>query len=77
MGGADPPVAIITNFTPVPRTGYAVRLPRDGTWRERINRYSRDYGGSGMGNFGTVTAEHGSARVTLPPLATLILSHGG
>ncbi|CAN5336386.1 1,4-alpha-glucan branching protein GlgB [soil metagenome] len=76
-GGADPPVAVITNFTPVPRTGYAVRLPRDGTWRERINTDSRDYGGSGMGNFGTVTAEHGSARVTLPPLATLILSHGG
>ena len=76
-GGNDPPVAIVTNFTPVPRTGYAVPLPRDGTWRERINTDSREYGGSGMGNFGAVNAEHGSARMTLPPLATVILSHGG
>jgi 1,4-alpha-glucan branching enzyme len=61
----------------VPRTGYVVPLPRDGTWRERVNTDSREYGGSGMGNFGAVVAEHGSARITLPPLATLILSHGG
>ena len=31
------PVAVISNFTPVPREGYALPLPAKGRWREVIN----------------------------------------
>ncbi len=84
VGGNDPPVAIVTNLTPVPHQQYVLPLPRAGTWAERINTDAEVYGGSGMGNFGAVEAgnagSHGkpaSASITLPPLATLILCHQG
>jgi 1,4-alpha-glucan branching enzyme len=71
-------IAVVTNFTPVPREGYVLPLPRAGIWREILNTDASGYGGSGMGNMGQITAtadsSHGkpaSARVTLPPLATL------
>jgi 1,4-alpha-glucan branching enzyme len=71
------PVAVISNFTPVPRIGYGVPLPRRGRWREILNTDSALYGGSGMGNLGGVSAETGpagtGAYLTLPPLATLWL----
>ncbi|HEY0044470.1 MAG TPA: alpha amylase C-terminal domain-containing protein, partial [Allosphingosinicella sp.] len=77
-GSEDAPVAVVSNFTPVPRTGYRIGLPDAGTWREIFNSDAREYGGSGMGNLGAVTAEaraaHGfpaSAEVTIPPLATV------
>jgi 1,4-alpha-glucan branching enzyme len=76
-GGEGPVMAIVTNFTPVPRLDYRLPLPRDGTWEERINTDSHTYGGSGMGNLGAVVASGGSAKVTLPPLATVILSYRG
>jgi len=70
----------VSNFTPVPRHEYVVPLPRAGQWREMLNSDADIYGGSGMGNLGTVHAgnhpSHGqpaSARVTLPPMATLFL----
>ena len=50
------PVAVISNFTPVPREGYRLPLPAAGTWREIINTDAADYGGSGMGNAGAVEA---------------------
>jgi 1,4-alpha-glucan branching enzyme len=71
----------VCNFTPVPRQDYRIGVPRPGHYRERINTDARDYGGSGIGNFGTVEAEaepmHGqpySLRLWLPPLATLIFT---
>jgi 1,4-alpha-glucan branching enzyme len=67
------PIAVIANMTPVIRTGYRVPLPADGRWRELINSDAHIYGGSGVGNLGAVTAEGGSAIVTLPPLATIML----
>ncbi|MGH8156417.1 MAG: alpha amylase C-terminal domain-containing protein, partial [Rhodanobacteraceae bacterium] len=74
------PVLVACNFTPVPRTGYRVGVPLPGFWRERINTDAAVYGGSNMGNAGGVQAEntpsHGqpcALRLTLPPLATLIL----
>jgi 1,4-alpha-glucan branching enzyme len=80
-GGGDPPVVVVSNFTPVPREGYVLPLPRAGRWRELINTDAHDYGGGGMGNFGGVEAvaagSHGkpaSARIALPPLATLIFA---
>ena len=71
-------VVVISNFTPVPRTGYAVPFPVAGRWREIVNTDAHVYGGSDMGNLGAVTAEPSplngkpaQAMVTLPPLSTL------
>ncbi|HEX6015183.1 MAG TPA: 1,4-alpha-glucan branching protein GlgB, partial [Geminicoccaceae bacterium] len=70
----------VCNFTPVPRHGYRIGVPRAGAYRERVNTDADLYGGSGMGNAGMVEAEpiphHGrpaSVCLTLPPLATLVL----
>ena len=76
----DPFVAVLCNFTPVPRVGIRIGLPHAGLWREVLNTDAVNYGGSGIGNLGSVTAEevpHGgfpaSATVVLPPLATVWL----
>jgi 1,4-alpha-glucan branching enzyme len=73
----QPPVAVITNFTPVPRTDYWVKLPQAGRWKEVLNTDAGAYGGTSVGNMGGVTAEAGDqgtgARVTLPPLGTVFL----
>ncbi len=69
------------NFTPVPRAGYRVGVPRSGAWREVFNSDSRFYGGGDVGNPLPLDAEpvawmdqaH-SIVVTLPPLAGIILS---
>ena len=71
------PIAVIANMTPVPRHAYRVPLPADGIWKEMVNSDALQYGGSGMGNLGTVTARNGGAALTLPPLATIMLEHSG
>jgi 1,4-alpha-glucan branching enzyme len=83
-GGGDPPVVVVSNFTPVPREGYVLPLPRAGRWREVLNSDAAAYGGSGLGNMGEIQAEavpsHGkpaSAKVLLPPLATLYFLFDG
>ena len=75
-------VLISCNFTPVPRFGYRIGVPEGGDWTERLNSDARDYGGSGLGNLGRVTATavptHGrpwSVSLTLPPLALVMLTH--
>ncbi|HEV2547778.1 MAG TPA: 1,4-alpha-glucan branching protein GlgB [Stellaceae bacterium] len=82
--GRDPEdvAVVVSNFTPVPRHDYRLGVPRGGRWQERFNSDAIEYGGSGLGNAGLVVAEahpsHGhpqSLRLTLPPLATLILVH--
>jgi 1,4-alpha-glucan branching enzyme len=77
-----PPMVIVVNLTPVPRHHYRIGVPREGLWRERVNTDSELYGGSNLGNAGGIQAEpipaHGRAHsieLTLPPLATLILTH--
>jgi 1,4-alpha-glucan branching enzyme len=82
-GPGDPPVAVVSNFTPVPRERYRIGLPAAGSWTEIFNSDARDYGGSGLGNLGAVAAEahpsHGfpaSAEVTIPPLSTLYFRLG-
>ena len=77
-GPDDPPVAVVCNFTPVPRHGYRIGLPGAGRWREVFNSDAAEYGGSGLGNLGEVLAvpvpAHGldaSAEIVLPPLSTL------
>lgn len=75
-------VLVVCNFTPVPREGYRIGVPRAGRWRERINTDAGDYGGSGIGNAGEVHADdvpmHGqphSLNLKLPPLATVIFTY--
>jgi 1,4-alpha-glucan branching enzyme len=75
-----PPIIVIANFTPVPRLGYRVGLPQQGFYRELLNSDAAEYGGSGVGNYGGVTAESMpwqgqpcSTLLTLPPLAVLYL----
>ncbi|MFN0099910.1 MAG: 1,4-alpha-glucan branching protein GlgB [Gemmatimonadaceae bacterium] len=78
------PVVAVANFTPVPREGYRIGLPLAGQWRELLNTDASLYGGSNVGNAGTVlaapTPSHGlpcSATVTVPPLGTIWLVHEG
>ena len=69
-------VLALCNFTPVPRYGYRLGVPRGGFWREALNSDALEYSGSGVGNLGGVDAEaqpeHGrpfSLLLTLPPLS--------
>lgn len=71
-------MAVICNFSPVPRANYRVGVPEKGFWRERLNTDAKQYGGTGRGNFGGVEAvpvpNHGrefSLTVDLPPLAAV------
>jgi len=74
-------VLAVFNFTPVPRAGYRIGLPRGGFWREVLNSDAEIYGGSGWGNMGGVEAEesswHGrpfSVRIALPPLGAVFFT---
>lgn len=72
------PVLMVFNLTPVARRNYRVGVPGPGLWVEILNSNAREYGGTGMGNFGGVEAapvpaherEH-SVSLTLPPLAVI------
>ncbi|HEY1118681.1 MAG TPA: alpha amylase C-terminal domain-containing protein, partial [Acidimicrobiales bacterium] len=73
-GPDDAPVVCVANFTPVPRHGYRIGLPRAGGWREVLNTDDERFGGAGIGN-GTFASEDipwqgrdQSAVITLPPL---------
>ncbi len=75
-----PLVVVIANFTPMPRMGYRVGLPIPGAYSELLNSDATEYGGSGVGNQGGISAEltpwQGqpcSALLTLPPLGVLYL----
>jgi 1,4-alpha-glucan branching enzyme len=73
-------VLAIFNFTPIVREGYRMGAPEPGRYRELINTDAEVYGGSNVGNAGTLETEpiasQGMAQslvLTLPPLAGLIL----
>ena len=78
----SPPVLVVSNMTPVPRTNFLLGVPAAGFWREAINSDATEFGGAGWGNLGGVESapvrSHGrmhSLCLTLPPLSTLILEH--
>jgi 1,4-alpha-glucan branching enzyme len=82
--GKDPATAdfvvVAANFTPVPRTGYRVGVPRPGFYNELLNSDSDAYGGSNMGNRGGLPADAipwqeqpYSLLLTLPPLSIVFL----
>ncbi|WP_417383666.1 1,4-alpha-glucan branching protein GlgB [Gimesia sp.] len=73
-------VIVVANFTPVPRDGYRIGVPKPGFYHEIINSDAKIYGGSNMGNAGGVYSEkissHGmnhSITLNLPPLGLLIM----
>ncbi len=74
-------LAVALNFTPVPRYDYQMGIPLSGYWKEILNSDAEEYGGSGVGNLGGVTALeepfHGrpfSLKITLPPLGAVFFS---
>jgi 1,4-alpha-glucan branching enzyme len=73
-------VVALLNFTPVPREGYRIGVPRGGGYIELLNSDAEVYGGSNCGNGGIVFTEpiasHGyqeSLRLRVPPLGFLLL----
>ena len=84
-GGNGGVVLSVSNMTPQVRHNYQVGVPNAGLWREILNTDSNEYGGSNVGNAGSVCAVlnpdqelvHGqpaSIHLTLPPLATVYLT---
>jgi 1,4-alpha-glucan branching enzyme len=73
-------VACIINFAGHPYENFRIGLPKQGEWTELLNTDAEIYGGSGVGNYGSVRAEaipmHGrefSASVNIPPLGAIWL----
>jgi 1,4-alpha-glucan branching enzyme len=75
-------VIVVSNMTPVPRTGLRLGVPEGaGAWREVLNTDSAFYGGGNLGNGAgplavQAVASHGrgqSIELTVPPLATVFL----
>lgn len=76
--GNDPDDVIVCvfNFTPAPREGYRVGVPRPGTYKEIFNSDSELFWGSNVGNWGGVPSDpipwqgcDHSILITVPPLA--------
>ncbi|MHB1708318.1 MAG: 1,4-alpha-glucan branching protein GlgB [Thermoplasmataceae archaeon] len=72
-------IVAVFNFTPVARYNYVIGVNRPGFYKEIFNSDSKDYGGSGVGNYGGRLASaqgmHGkqmSLEVTLPPLGAVL-----
>jgi len=73
-------LVIACNFTPVPRHNYRIGVPEACWYEEVFNSDSSFYAGSNLGNGSGVAGEelssHGrpaSIRLTLPPLAVVVL----
>lgn len=73
-----PPVLVVSNFTPVERTGRRIGVPKAGRWVETLNTDGAKYGGRNRGNMGGADSEKVAASgradsvvLTLPPLSTL------
>ena len=74
----------VANLSPTVRYDHLVGMPAAGRWHEVLNTDAHVYGGSDVGNLGSVVADgppaHGqptSTRLTLPPLAVVWLEHAG
>jgi 1,4-alpha-glucan branching enzyme len=72
-------VLAVCNMTPTLHADFCIGVPGPGLYRELINTDGSEYGGSGVGNLGAVSAQpvlsHGrewSLQIIVPPLATLI-----
>jgi len=75
------PVACVINFDGQAHENYRLALPIAGEWTVLLNSDDNQYGGSGVSNGASITAEkvpwYGrdySANITLPPLSTMIFA---
>ena len=73
-------IAMVANWTPLPREGYQIGVPLAGRWVELLNSDDAAWGGSGAGNPDGLRATkqplHGythTLTLTLPPLGVLWL----
>jgi len=73
-------LVVILNFTPIPREGYRIGVPRAGRYQEILNSDSQYYHGSNLGNGAGIHSEptpwmgrEHSIALTLPPLAAVVL----
>jgi len=80
IGSSGQVLVCAVNFAALPHEGYRIGLPQGGRWDEIINTDAGAYGGSDVGNLGSVMAEdvpwHGrpaSAAIRIPPLGALWL----
>ncbi|MGH8670941.1 MAG: 1,4-alpha-glucan branching protein GlgB, partial [Burkholderiales bacterium] len=71
-------ILCVCNFSPVPRHGFRVGVPKRGVYHEILNTDSGIYGGSNVGNAGGLHSDDVawqgqpfSLMLTLPPLAVL------
>ena len=67
---------VAVNFSPNVYHNYRIRVPFGGQWREALNSDSSHYGGSNVGNAGSIEAlptEIPELNLTLPPLAAIFL----
>jgi len=83
-GSAEEKIAVVCNFSPVPRENYRIGIPRRGFWNEILNTDAPQYGGTGRGNYGGVDAApiplHGrshSLTIDLPPLGVVYFRWDG
>lgn len=78
------PLVCAVNFSGGPHKGYALGVPSTGAWTEVLNTDAAAYGGSGVLNEGTLTAEDegidgqpATLTVTLPPLGVAYFKPAG
>ena len=78
------PLVGVFNFSGNPVGPYRLGMPFGGVWNEIVNTDAVEFGGSGVGNSGAVTAldepwggRPASVELTLPPLAGLWLAPRG
>src|SRR5690606_18466254 len=74
-------IVVVANFTPTPHTHYRVGVPESGRYVEILNSDAEVYGGSNLGNLGSLTTQnqesHGrpfSLEVNIPPLAIMMFT---
>ncbi|MDR2619536.1 MAG: 1,4-alpha-glucan branching protein GlgB [Propionibacteriaceae bacterium] len=80
IGTDDSQVAVIVNFSPVPRPGYGLQVPVAGSWEVLLNSDDPTYDGSGAysatRSYQTTTDAQGDTWliIDVPPLAALWLT---
>jgi len=77
-------VVVVLNFTPVPREGYRIGVPKRGRYVEKLSSDDQRFGGSEFRTLAVAEADpvpvHGrdwSLSLNVPPLAVLILEPAG
>jgi len=77
-------VIVVLNFTPVPRTGYRIGVPKSGRYVEKISSDDERFGGSEFRTLTVLEADpvphhlrEWSLSLNIPPLGALILEPAG